>query len=161
VRLRQYGYYGSVAVSPAPGRMVSSVPTAVVIRGMSSTEKPRGGVETRPDGTILKGRFVEDVFAEGTMRSGGWVVPYSNCHSTLPANDTGKTDWRLVDRPFSEKRQSRSARTATLQYCAGLKIIASSTPSNPSPRTCPRLIASIMARSRSLPSIDDGSYEEP
>lgn len=40
------------------------------------------GVETRPDGTILKGRFAQDAFVEGTMRSGGWVVPFSACHST-------------------------------------------------------------------------------
>jgi hypothetical protein len=39
------------------------------------------GVETRPDGTLLKGRFVKDVFVEGTMRSDGWVVPFSSCHS--------------------------------------------------------------------------------
>ncbi|MDR5762069.1 hypothetical protein [Caballeronia sp. LZ035] len=40
------------------------------------------GVETRPDGTIFKGRFAQDAFVEGTMRSGGWVVPFSACHST-------------------------------------------------------------------------------
>jgi hypothetical protein len=39
------------------------------------------GVETRPDGTILRGRFVKDVFVEGTMRTGGWVVPFSICHT--------------------------------------------------------------------------------
>ncbi|BAN26438.1 MORN repeat-containing protein [Caballeronia insecticola] len=45
------------------------------------------GTETRPDGTILKGRFVKDAFVEGTMRTGGWVVPFSNCHSP-PLADT-------------------------------------------------------------------------
>jgi hypothetical protein len=39
------------------------------------------GTETRPDGTVFKGRFAQDVFVQGTMRSGGWVVPFSNCHS--------------------------------------------------------------------------------
>jgi len=39
------------------------------------------GVETRPDGTVYKGRFVKDAFVEGTMGTGGWVVPFSNCHS--------------------------------------------------------------------------------
>ncbi|MGF6758865.1 hypothetical protein [Paraburkholderia sp. GAS42] len=51
-------------------------------KGQVSEGKAEGqGVETRPDGTILKGRFVRDVFVEGTMRTGGWVVPFSNCHS--------------------------------------------------------------------------------
>jgi hypothetical protein len=39
------------------------------------------GVDTKPDGTVFKGRFSKDSFVEGTMRQGGWVVPFSNCHS--------------------------------------------------------------------------------
>jgi hypothetical protein len=49
------------------------------------------GTETRPDGTILKGRFVKDVFVEGTMRTGGWVVPFSNCHGTPSTNSPDAT----------------------------------------------------------------------
>ncbi|MDR5818769.1 hypothetical protein QCE62_34655 [Caballeronia sp. LZ033] len=48
------------------------------------------GTETRPDGTIFKGRFSKDAFVEGTMRQGGWVVPFSNCHS--PDRTTRATD---------------------------------------------------------------------
>ncbi|WP_125469783.1 MORN repeat-containing protein [Caballeronia telluris] len=44
------------------------------------------GMETRPDGTILKGRFIKDAFVEGTMRTGRWVVPFSNCHSAPSAS---------------------------------------------------------------------------
>jgi hypothetical protein len=44
------------------------------------------GVETLSDGTVLKGRFANDVFVEGTMKSGGWVVLFSNCHSTVAAD---------------------------------------------------------------------------